>query len=144
MAHKHLKTSAMAAIVLGCALGVAQAATPSPLPIDPSQLRTLLKLEPGVPIPPTGGLRVNSTASIVTGFNFFVCSQSSSFTNGTVFFVFASNKDGSLFFATSTSADQTSFQAQLLAACQHAGGGYFLNITNLTTFAFNDIAISYP
>jgi hypothetical protein len=68
MAQKHLKHIGMATIALGCALGVAQAATPSPLPIDPSQFRTLLKLEPGVPIPPTGGLRVNSKVNIVLQF----------------------------------------------------------------------------
>jgi hypothetical protein len=55
MAHKHLKNSGIAAIVLGCALGVAQAAGTTSPPIDPSQLRTLLKLKPGEPLPRAEG-----------------------------------------------------------------------------------------
>jgi hypothetical protein len=144
MAHKHLKTSAMAAIVLGCALGVAQAADPSPPPINPSQLRTLLKLKPGEPLPSRGGGRLTAGPPLRVGWNFEICGQSSLSTDGSNVFVFALNRDGTFFFDSSADGVQTSAQAQLLAACQHAGGGYFVHVFNSATNDFDALAINYP
>jgi hypothetical protein len=143
MAHEHVKTSGMAAIVLSCALGLAQAADPYPPLINPSQLRTLLKLKPGEPIPPRGGGRLTPGPSLPVGWNFEICRQSSVGTDGSNIFVFALNGDGTLFFDSSRGV-QTSVQAQLLAACQHAGGGYFVHIINPATNDFDDLAINYP
>ena len=145
MAHKHLKNSGIAAIVLGCALGVAQAAGTTSPPIDPSQLRTLLKLKPGDPIPQRGGGRVTPGPSTVVGWNFKVCIQSylaRNTTNG--FLLFAENSDGSFFHESSTNQFLSFFQNQLLAACQHAGGGYFVHIIDPSTNAFDDLDIFYP
>jgi hypothetical protein len=140
MARKHLKTSAMAAIVLGCALGVAQAAGPTPPPIDPSQLRTLLKLKPSEPLPSSRVGRLTPGPTVV-GWNFKVCIQSFLARTGQ-FSIFAVNSDGSFFLESSTSQTLSSFQNQLLAACQHAGGGYWVHLINADLF--DAIAINYP
>jgi hypothetical protein len=141
MAHKDLKASAMAAIVLGCALGVAHAAGSPPPPIDPSQLRTLLKLKPSEPLPPRGGGRLTAGPALPVGWNFEICGQSF-LSGGSNVFVIAFNRDGTFFFDRSGGV-QTSGQAQLLAACQHAGGGYFVHIINSTN-DFDALAINYP
>jgi hypothetical protein len=143
MAHEYLKASAMAAIVLGCALGVAHAASTSPPPIMPSQLRTLLKLKAGEPVPQRGGGRLAAGPALPVGWNFEICAQSQVSTDGSNVFVIAFNRDGTFFFDRSGGV-QTSGQAQLLAACQHAGGGYFVNIINPATNDFNALAINYP
>ena len=132
MAHKHLKNSGIAAIVLGCALGVAQAAGPTPPPIDPSQLQTLLKqLKP-------------KPGDFSVGWNFKVCNASYLARNGGGFILFAENTDGSAIHESSTSQFLSFFQNQLLAACQHAGGGYFVHIIDPSTNAFDDLDIFYP
>ena len=141
MAHKDLKASAMVAIVLGCALGVAHAAGSPPYPIDPSQLR--IKLKPGEPIPPRGGGRLTAGSALPVGWNFEICKASSVSTDGLNIFVTAVNRDGTFFFDSSSGA-QTSAQAQLLAACQHAGGGYFVHVFNSATNDFDALAINYP
>ena len=143
MAQKHLKNSGMAAIVLGCALGVAHAAGSPPYPIDPSQFRALLKLKPGEPVPQRGGGRLAAGPSLPAGWNFEICKASSVSTDGLNIFVTAVNRDGTFFFDSSRDA-QTSAQAQLLAACQHAGGGYFVRIINPATNDFDAPAINYP
>src|ERR1700730_11380182 len=135
MAHKHLKNSGMAAIVLRCALGVAQAADQSPPPLDASQLRTLHSLlnpKSGAPLPQMGGGRLSPGANLPTGWNFEICTQSFFQTNGSTFTVFAVNRDGTFFFQ-STGGGQGTIQTQLLAACQHAGGGYFVHIIDSST-----------
>ena len=144
MAYKHLKTSAMAAIVLGYALGVAHAAGSSPPPIDPSQLRTVLKLKPGEPLPSSGGGRLTPGPSTVVGWNFKVCVQSFLARNGGGFILFAENSDGSFFHEASTSQFLSFFQNQLLAACQHAGAGYWVHVDNPEGGLFDAIAINYP
>src|ERR1700730_7476134 len=114
MAHKHPKTFAMASIALGCALGVAHAPDSPPPPIDPSQLRTLLKLKPGEHLPALGGGRPTARPPLPIGWNFEICFQSQLFTDGSNFFVIAFNRDGTFFFGAG--GVQTSIQAQLLAA----------------------------
>ena len=98
MAHKHLKNSGIAAIVLGCALGVAQAAGTTSPPIDPSQLRTLLKLKPGEPLPSSGGGRLTPGPSNVVGWNFKVCIETAVVLNGSGIILYAINQDGTPIF----------------------------------------------
>ena len=148
MAHKHLKNSGIAAIVLGCALGVAQAAGTTSPPIDPSQLQTLLNLlkpKPGVPLSQTGGGRLTPGPSNVVGWNFKICTESFSTTaaGGSLTGTFAVNSDGS-FFAERSSGVHETVQAQLLAACQHAGGGYWVHVLDPTTNVFDYVLIYYP
>src|ERR1700730_14252076 len=101
MAHKHLKTSAMAAVVLGCVLGVAHAAGSSPPPTNPSQLRTLLKLNRGDPPPARGGGTRAAGPPLPVGWNFEICFQSQLFADGSNVFVIAFNRDGTFFFGAS-------------------------------------------
>jgi hypothetical protein len=141
MAHAHLKNSAMAAIVLGCALGVAQAAGPSPPAIDPSQLRTLLKLKPGEPLPQSGGGRLTPGPSFTAGWLKEVCVQS--YFDGfkkPPFTVFAVNQDGTFFFDASNEDLRRSAQEILSTACQHGGLGYYVHIID-SAGTYDEIAI---
>jgi hypothetical protein len=153
MAHKHLKNFGMAAItilmiVLGCAFGVAQAAGgPSPPPIDPSQLRTLLKLKPGAPLPQSGGGRLtpgsSSTAgpSLTIGWNFETCSFSEYATDSTNYWVFAVNYDRTFFFWNNLNRNRNPVQEELLAACQNGGHGYFVEVTDTSALTFDRIYV---
>jgi hypothetical protein len=148
MAHKQLKNSAMAAIVLGCALGVAQAAGLSAPPIDPAQLQTLhnlLKPKPGVPLPQTGGGRLTPGPPFAVGWNFRVCAKILFFHNEGNFSYVAINTDQSFLSANGGSnLVLFTFQRQVLAACQHSSRGYYVNITDPRTGAFNALDIVYP
>jgi hypothetical protein len=148
MAHKHLKTSAMAAIVLGCLLGVAQATGPSPPPIDPSQLRTLhnlLQPKPGVPLPQTGVGRLTPGPSFTLGWNRETCREILYFSTGSIFYYIVLNTDGSFVYDNNISRELSTIQSQLLAACTHAaaGGSYLVHILNTESLAFDAIVINY-
>ena len=142
MAHKHLKNSGIAAIVLGCALGVAQAAGTTSPPIDPSQLRTLLKLKPGEPLPSSGGGRLTPGPAFTAGWHFEDCTQSFlAPTTGGALTVFAINQDGTFFFSDGAFF-RTSRQEILLAACQSTAG-YFVHVIDPTALTFDEIVILF-
>lgn len=146
MVYKYLKDFGMAATVLGCSLGVTQAAGPKPPAISPLELGTLIKPKPGVTGPHRGGGRLKTVpgAAFVSGFNFEIGSTSVWFTPDNInFFIICFNTDGSNFFDGENSPKLTSAQAELKNACEHPGG-YFVFVTNPSTGAFNEIAIPEP
>jgi hypothetical protein len=154
MALNYLKDVGMAVIVLGCSFGVAQAAAPTPPP-EPSELAAQVKKNPDGSLPPRGGgmFKGATRAPIALGWNFEVCDASQWVSGDNVhFFVFAHNTDGTFFFdeagssLTLVGSLLTSLQNQLVEACEHTGGstGYFIHITNTTTFAFDSVWINYP
>ena len=140
MAYKHLKTSAMAAIVLGCALGVAHAAGSSPPPIDPSQLRTVLKLKPGEPLPQMGGGRLTPGPTFNAGWHSELCLESFYNTDGSSFTIFAVNTDNTFFFDSNVHNIRTPAQEILLAACQNAGP-YYVHTIIPDSFSFDGILV---
>jgi hypothetical protein len=140
MVQRYLKNFGMAVVVLGCALGVAQAAGPKPPPISPSELRNLIKPAPGV-TEPRGGVRLKTIAGarFTSGFNFEIGEASVWFTPDDItFFIICFNTDGSFFFDGFPRPVLTSAQAELKNACDHPGG-YFVNVTNPSNGAFIDI-----
>jgi hypothetical protein len=151
MVHKYLKNVGTAVAMLGCSLGVAQAAGPKPPPISPSQLGTLIKPKPGVTGPHRGGGRLRTVPgttvpgkSPVSGSNFEIGDTSEWFTPDDItFFIICFNTDGSFFFDSSDHPRLTSAQAELKNACEHPGG-YFVFVTNPSTGAFNEIVIPEP
>jgi hypothetical protein len=95
--------------------------------------------------PSSGGGRLTPGPSNVVGWNFKVCNQSylARAPSGR-FLLFAENSDGSFFVESSTSQILSFFQNQLLAACQHAGGGYWVHVDNPEGNLFDAIDIYYP
>jgi hypothetical protein len=142
MSHNYLKTAGMAAIMLGSAFGVTQAATPTPPP-DPKELLAQIKRPDGSLPQSAGGIvKGAKRAAPVLGWNFFVCTASQAFTDGANFTVVAHNSDQT-FFAWTAGSSSNPIQNELVAACQHAGGGYFLHIIN-PSGAFDSVWIFYP
>ena len=145
MARKYLNDAAIAAIALTASFGVAQAAAPTPPP-PPSELAALIKRNADGSLPQRGGIKLTGATPAATslGWNFKVCTASYvSSPNASAFTVFARNADGTVFFE-STSSTTDPVQNELVAACQHAGGGYWINITNTFTLFFDTVLISYP
>jgi hypothetical protein len=145
MARKYLKAAGMAAVVLGGSFGVAQAAPPTPPPA-PSELAALIKRNADGSLPQRGGviLKGATRAAASLGWNFEVCTASYvSSPNAFAFTVFARNADGTVFFE-STSSTTDPVQNELVAACQHAGGGYWIHIVNPVTLFFDTVLINYP
>jgi hypothetical protein len=83
-------------------------------------------------------------AALAIGWNFEVCTASVvSSPNSSSFTVFANNADRTAFFE-STNLASNPVQNELVAACQHAGGGYWIHITNTVTAFFDTVSIFYP
>jgi hypothetical protein len=149
MARKYLKAAGMAAVVLGGSFGVAQAAPPTPPPA-PSELAAPIKRNADGSLPQRGGVilkgatRAAPSAAPSLGWNFEVCTASYvSSPNAFAFTVFARNADGTVFFE-STSSTTDPVQNELVAACQHARGGYWIHIINPVTLFFDTVLINYP
>jgi hypothetical protein len=144
MAHKFLKDAGMAAVVLACSFGVAQAAAPTPPPEE--NFPALIKPNADGSLPERGRIILKGAkpAALTLGWNFEVCTASIvSSPNAFFFTVFARNADGTAFFESTRSASNP-VQNELLAACAHAGGGYFIHVTNTVTGFFDTILISFP
>jgi hypothetical protein len=145
MAHKYLKDAGIAAIALAASFGVAQAAPPTPPPAL-SELAPLIKRNADGSLPQRGGIKLTAAtpAAPSLGWNFEVCTASYvSSPSASAFTVFARNADGTVFFeSTSTTTDP--IQNELVAACQHAGGGYWIHVTNTATLFFDTVLIFYP
>ncbi|MDQ6702097.1 MAG: hypothetical protein M3Z96_02800 [Pseudomonadota bacterium] len=141
MAYKYLKYAGLAALLLGCSAGLAQAG-PAP---TPDELRAMINSGTkstvgidGKTITTGGNARAGSTA-IVSGFNLEHCATSVWFTPDNVsFFIFAFNNDGSVFFAGINTPLITSVQEELIDVCR-AGQLYGVFVTNTSTGAFDEI-----
>src|SRR5262245_899170 len=145
MVHNYLKNFGMAVTVLGCSLGVAQAAGTKPPPA-PSELTAQIKRNADGSLPQRGGVipKGAARAAISLGWNFEVCTASFvSSPNAFSFTVVARNADGTEFFE-STSSTTDPVQNELVAACQHAGGGYWIHIIDTVTLFFDTVLIFYP
>lgn len=143
MARKHVKAAGMAAAGLASLLGVAQAA---PTPPPEENLFALIKPNADGSLPQRGRIILKGAkpAALTLGWNFEVCTASIvSSPNAFSFTVFARNADGTSFFESTSSASNP-IQNELVAACQHAGGGYFIHITNTVTGFFDTVLIVYP
>jgi hypothetical protein len=145
MAHKYLKLARIAAIALVSSFGVAQAEAPTPLP-STSDLTALIKPNADGSLPQRGGaiLKGAKRAAISLGWTFEVCTASFvSSPNDFSFTVVARNADGTAFFESANRASNP-VQNELVAACQHARGGYFIHITSINPVLFDSVFISYP
>jgi hypothetical protein len=145
MAHKYLKDAGIAAIAVISSVGVAQAEAPTPPP-STSELTALIKPNADGSLPQRGGalLKGAKRAAISLGWNFEVCTSSLvSSPNTFSFTVFARNADGTFFFE-STSSTTDPIQNEFVAACQHAGGGYWIHITSISPLFFDTVLIFYP
>jgi hypothetical protein len=115
----------------------------SPQPPMPT-LSQLLKLRESIP----GKKPLTKAAPLLNGWNFRVCTESFAYSNGTTSSVFVTNTDGSGLAIGSisvlTPGVQTTIQADLIAACQHAPKGYWVHITDATRVSFDAILIDYP
>jgi hypothetical protein len=146
MAHGYLKDAGIAAIALATSFGVAQAAAPTPPPPPPSELAALIKRNADGSLPQRGGIKLPGATLAATslGWNFEVCTASFvSSPNAFFFTVFARNADGTVFFE-STNLRTDPVQNELVAACQHAGGGYWIHIINTATLFFDTVLIFFP
>jgi hypothetical protein len=149
MVHKFLKDAGMAAVVLACSFGVAQAAAPTAPPQE--NLPALIKRNADGSLPQRGRIILKGAkgAALTLGWNFEVCSQSLvSSPNSSSFAVFALNDDGTAFFETSSLASNP-VQNELVAACQHVRrasieGGYWIHVTNTSSGFFDAVTIFYP
>jgi hypothetical protein len=145
MAHKYLKDAGIAAIALVSSFGVAQAEAPTPPP-SASELTALIKPNADGSLPQRGRIILKGAkpAALTLGWNFEVCTSSVvASPNSFSFTVFARNADGTAFFE-STSRVSDPVQNELVAACQHAGGGYWIHIINPVTLFFDTVVIFYP
>ena len=133
MARKHVKVAGMAVAGLASLFGTAQAAAPTPPPEE--NLFALIKPNADGSLPQRGRIILKGAkpAALTLGWNFEVCTSSVvASPNIFSFTVFARNADGTAFFE-STSRVSDPIQNELVAACQHAGGGYWIHIINTAT-----------
>jgi hypothetical protein len=145
MAHKYLKLARIAVIALVSSFGVAQAAAPSPPPEE--NLPALIKRNADGSLPQRGRIILKGAkgAALTLGWNFKVCTASIvSSPNATSFTVFARNADGTAFFESTSRGASNPIQNELVAACQHAGGGYWVHVTDTSSGLFDDVLIFYP
>jgi hypothetical protein len=147
MAHKYLKDAGIAAIALVSSFGVAQAEAPTPPP-SASELTALIKPNADGSLPQRGRIilkdSTRAAAALTLGWNFDVCTASFvSSPNALFFTVFARNADGTVFFE-STNLRTDPVQNELVAACQHAGRGYWIHIINTATLFFDTVLIFFP
>ncbi len=139
---KHVVKLAFAAFPLLC-LSLAYAAPRFPgTPTTPLGLTRLS--ESDLAARPAAGFKSQdqSSRAFVLGWNFQVCYQSRTVITGALSTIYVFNTDGSGFYFAS--ANETATQHQLWAACQHGVAGYWINITNLTTLTYSEVAINYP
>jgi hypothetical protein len=144
MARKHVNVAGMAAAGLASLFGTAQAAAPTPPPEE--NLPALIKPNADGSLPERGRIILKGArpAAVTLGWNFEVCIASIvSSPNAFSFTVFARNADRTSFFESTSSASNP-VQNELVAACQHAGGGYWIHITNTVTGFFDTVLIFYP
>jgi hypothetical protein len=113
-------------------------------PIDPSQLRTLLKLKPGDPIPQRAGGRLTPGPAFTAGWHLETCVNNYFAEVGSKLIVFAVNRDGTFFFDSSNSPDrvkdiETSAQFILKLACKSTN--YYVHVIDPTALTFDEILL---
>lgn len=144
MAHKYLKQFGMAALLLGCSVGLAQAAANATPPPDPS-LGGQLRATPGAGPHSGGGIRgtANAVTAIVAGWNFELCDATYWYNpDSSDYFVVNLNTDGSYFYYDSSGPALASGQNQLKNGCDH--GYYWVYVTNSSTGAWDEVYIYVP
>jgi hypothetical protein len=143
MARKRVKVAGMAAVGLASLFGIARA-TPTPPPEE--NLPALIKPNADGSLPQRGRIILKGARPAATsfGWNFEICTASFvSSPNAFSFTVFARNADGTSFFESTSSASNP-LQNELVAACQHAGGGYWIHVINTSSGFFDTVLIFYP
>jgi hypothetical protein len=123
MAHKYLKHAGLAALLLGCSVGLAQAQVPTPPPL-PGQIHR------GAAATGIGGSGTvpKTAAACATGWNIFYCTSSYTTWDGTNSAVTAFNTDGSSFTWTSGGDLLATNGEALINAC-NTGHLYWIFIT---------------
>jgi hypothetical protein len=131
MLSKYFKHAGLAALLLGCSLGLAQA----------QQQRTPPPITGSAAAVPTGARAVGTagTKATVTGWNFYECYATQAYYDGTDYWVWTYNNDGSSFGYGVTTGGLWTIQNQLVNACQH--GSYWVYCTTATCSAWNDVWI---
>ena len=138
----------MSAIALSCGLaltsllsGAAYAQTATP---GPDELKAMI--HPGAP---AGGGRAAGTngtmstqASIVSGWNYQHCYASVYYTDGTNYYEFAFNLEGTYFYYGINSPFAAIAQIQLKNACD-TGHEYAVYVTNTSTGAYTQIQVGF-
>ncbi len=142
MRSQYLKYASIAAILSGFSIASAAAdQTPAP--------------PPDVPPPPASGPQAGggthhiagAPAALIarpllrTGWNLKTCYASKSYVIGSLQYIFAFNTDGSYFYWYTTNG-QVATQSELQFACQHRT--YWINITNTSPVAYNQVYVPYP
>jgi hypothetical protein len=122
MGHKYFKHAGLAALLLGCSVGLAQAQTPTPPP-SPDQMPR------GAAAKAIGGSGITPKAACTTGWNIFYCTSSYTTWDGTNSTVTAYNNDGSNFTWTSGGYLLATNGEALINAC-NTGHLYWIFITN--------------
>ena len=101
------------------------------------------------PLPPgakkaSASPKASSNAPATTaGWNFKVCVDTETFTDGFWSAVFINNSDNSVFWSVSNGLEAT-FQAQFTAACQRGSAGYYIYVTDVRKNTFDALFIPYP
>jgi hypothetical protein len=113
MLSKYFKHAGLAALTLGCSLGLAQAQVrPTIAPPEPSAL-------PRAATGATPNGAIAGTKALATGWNEEFCYASYWYNSGSVSYVYNLNQDGSSFYSSSTSYDLQASQNQLKNGCEH-------------------------
>jgi hypothetical protein len=141
------KSLGMSAVALSCGLAVtsllsgaayAQNAAPGP-----DELKALI--HPGVPSG-GGAAGTNGTmsiqASIVSGWNYAHCYAAVYATDGTNYYEFAFNVEGTYFYYVINSPFAALAQIQLKNACD-TGHQYAVYVTNTSTGAYSEIQVGF-
>lgn len=129
MGHKYFKHAGLAALLLGCSVGLAQADSPTPPPQSPDQLRALLG-HSGTAKASTGGAGLAAKgAACTTSWQPYWCTSSQTFWDGSSSIVWAFNTDGSVFSWTSGGDLLATNGEALINAC-NTGHLYWLFITS--------------
>ena len=141
MAHKYLKHAGLAALLLGCSVGLAQGAGQT-TPPDPALLSPAPKPPTGAQTGVTGGGKVGNTpgAPIVAGWNYIShCNANQWYYDGTNWWEYNYNDDGTFWYYVINSPLEASGANQLKNACEH--GSYWIYVTNTSTGAYSHIWI---
>jgi hypothetical protein len=138
-----MKTAiAMIAIIAASLSGDAMAAQPTPAEIAAAHTK-LLELYKTLPkTGPRTAAAATTAPAFVLGWNARTCADSFSVVSGNAELIGVINVDGSNIFAASSTSGEIAMQAELIAACQHQS--YAVHIINVSTGAFDSIAIAYP
>ena len=134
MLSKYFKHAGLAALLLGCSLGLAQAQqnTKIPPPV-PGQAAV------AAPAGAHAGATAGATKAIATGWNFEECNATQTYFDGTNWWVYTYNNDGSSYWYSVNVGGLWTVQNMLKSACEH--GSYWVYCPNSTCSGWTQVWI---